>query len=121
VEVIRDSYDVVESTTHYTHYEASSELGSTEKFFFFMKKPKGLVIQHLQLSKTRFKTKADAVAWCRKNGFRTDRFKEKENYYHFTQRDKRLFRSETFVTVKITRGVQAVMGRLKKKKMVSLF
>ena len=104
----------------YYRYSGDSELkGAT--VFFAAKRQKGLVIQHLQLSKERFNSKAQAVTWCKRNGFRTDRFKEKENYYHFTQRDKRLFRPETFVTVKITRGVQAVMGRLKKKKMFSIF
>ena len=71
------------------------------------------VIQHLIFDKTIFPSEDDARLWAREHGFVVEEVIEKENSWHITQLDPSEFVEETFRTIKVTTGVQAVVGVLK--------
>lgn len=77
--------------------------------------PRGTQIQSLVLSKRRFPTLADARRWVSDHGFKTRHAgkapDETENSWRFRQRDPGDFRR--LRTIRLTDGVQAVVGPLK--------
>lgn len=66
-------------------------------------------VQSLVLSKTRFKTVAEARAWVKENGGITDKVDEKPNTFRFRQFNPSLCKDGTFRNKKITEGVIAVI------------
>ena len=80
--------------------------------------PTGFAVQTLVLSKKQFESVGDARKWISGHGFKT-RLKgkgpdETSTSYRFRQRPPGDFQAGTFRTFRITDGVQAVGGRLKR-------
>lgn len=72
-------------------------------------------IQTLIMDRSRFRTRASATAWARENGMRHDKVDETENSYRLRQREPGEFVDWSFRTIRITNGVQAVIGRLRER------
>ena len=70
-------------------------------------------VQTVILSKTRFRTAAEARRWARAHDFRTDKIDETENSFRFRQRNPGDFKPRSFRTKEIDRGVSIVTGHLK--------
>ena len=90
------------------------------------KPPSGMVIQTLILSKTVFKTMAAAAKWVRDHGFKVGTSKgkvpvakpapeETSTSFRFRQRPPGDFQAGTLRTIRLTEGVSAVVGRLKRQ------
>lgn len=77
------------------------------------KQEDGLVIQTLIFSREEFQTLDQAVAWAKDHDFRSDKTDELEETFRLRQKDPSEFDPETFRTITLTDGVQAVVGRLK--------
>lgn len=71
--------------------------------------PDGTVVQTLILSKERFETREEALNWARDNDFKTDKLDETEDSWRIRQLDPSVCREETFRTIPLTEGVQAVI------------
>jgi ClpP class serine protease len=69
-------------------------------------------MQTLIFSKDTF-SRAQAVAWAKRNGKKYDSVDETEDSYRLRQRDPGDFDKESFRTIDITKGVKAVVGHLK--------
>jgi len=93
------------------------EIGRSEEEETFQRG--SLVIQTLILSKEEFNSLNAATAWVRAHDFKVmfqdKRPDETENSYRFRQRDPGTFEQGSFRTFRITDGVQATGGRLKRK------
>jgi hypothetical protein len=70
-------------------------------------------VQTVILSKTVFKTAAEARRWVREHDFHARKIDETETSYRFRQRDPGDFRPRSLRTKQITRGVSIVTGHLK--------
>jgi len=79
----------------------------------------GAEVQTVICSREKFATVAAASSWCREHGFRTDKVDETEDSYRFRQFDPgdcaegALDNGETFATIQLTDGVQAVVCQKK--------
>lgn len=69
--------------------------------------------QTLIMSKERFTTRAAAKSWAKDNGFKSDDVRETTRSWRLRQRPPGDFRQTSFRVISMTRGVQAVIGRLK--------
>lgn len=74
---------------------------------------KSSVIQHLIFDKEIFPNEEDARLWAREHGFVVEEVIEKDNAWHITQLDPSEFVEDSFRTIAITTGIQAVVGILK--------
>jgi len=70
-------------------------------------------IQTLVLSRDKFKSADDAKKWAREHDFKGGAVDETEDSYHIRQRDPGDFKDDSFRTVSLKDGVQAVVGNLK--------
>lgn len=84
----------------------------------FIKKEQGsLVIQSIICSKDVFKSEAEARKWIEEHNFSVEYgVDETDTSYRYRQRDPSDFIDDSFVTVQLTDGVVAVMGKLKENK-----
>jgi len=71
----------------------------------------GSVVQTLIFDKKVFPTRESATRWAREHDFRADKVDETENSWRLRQREPGDF--IRFRTIRLTRGVQAVIGPLK--------
>lgn len=71
-------------------------------------------VQTLLLSKDRFRSPQDAKQWATEHKFRASKVDEKENTYRLRQHAPGLYGPDTFRTIELTDGVQAVIGKRKK-------
>jgi hypothetical protein len=92
--------DVFESIAEYFMYEAQRGRPPT-------------TVQTLIMSKERFATKGSAQTWARENGFKSDDVRETTLSWRLRQRLPGAFKQTSFRVIAMTRGVQAVVGRLK--------
>lgn len=72
----------------------------------------GMVVQTLILAKADF-SKEEAIAWVESHDFHAEKIDETEDSYRFRQREPSEFDQESFRTITLTKGVQAVVGKLK--------
>lgn len=72
----------------------------------------GLEIQTLIFSKAVF-TQQEAEAWADEHGFVASSVDETEDSYRLRQQDPELFEEDSFKTIDLTEGVQAVIGKKK--------
>jgi hypothetical protein len=72
-------------------------------------------VQTLVFDKQVFKTRAAAETWARDHDFKADKVDETETSFRIRQRDPGDFKEGSFRTIEITRGVKAVIGRLKEE------
>jgi hypothetical protein len=73
-----------------------------------------LETQSLVFDKERF-SRAEAVAWAREHDYKADKVDETEESWRLRQRDPGDFVEDSFRTVELDDGVQAVMGHLKER------
>lgn len=92
--------DVFESAAEYFMYEAQRGRPPT-------------TVQTLIMSKERFSTKAEAQTWARDHGFKAEDVRETTRSWRLRQRNPGEFTQTSFRVISMTRGVQAVIGRLK--------
>lgn len=69
-------------------------------------------VQTLIFDKKVFSRKG-AVQWAKTHDFRSSDVDETEESYRLRQRDPKKFRPGSFRTTELTKGVQAVVGKLK--------
>lgn len=69
----------------------------------------GTRVQTLLFSKTHF-TKSGAKRWARDHGYVAQKVDEKPNTYRVRQHDPRRFGKHSFRTIRLTDGVEAVVG-----------
>lgn len=72
----------------------------------------GLEIQSLLFSKDKF-TEEDAIAWAKEHGFKSSDIDETEDSIRIRQDDPDLFEEDSFKTIDLTQGVQAVVAKRK--------
>lgn len=72
------------------------------------------VVQTLIFDKAVFKTAEEAKKWAREHEFRADKVDETDESWRLRQRDPGDFEEGSFRTITLTKGVQAVVGHLKK-------
>jgi len=72
------------------------------------------VVQTLIFSKEVFKTAESAQTWAKEHDFQHDKVDETDDSWRLRQRDPGDFDPESFRTITLTTGVQAVVGHLKK-------
>jgi phage head maturation protease len=70
-------------------------------------------VRSLELAKTRFKTRAAAIAWLKEHGFATDRIDETEHTYTIAQALEKDFSIDTLQTVDVENGIRAILGKRK--------
>jgi HK97 family phage prohead protease len=75
-----------------------------------------MVIQSLIFVKEMF-TKEEAIKWAKDHGFKFEGVDETEDSYRIRQENPEDFKPNSFRTIDITKGVQAVIGKLKEKNM----
>jgi hypothetical protein len=75
-------------------------------------KSSGTKVQTLIFSKKRFSRK-QAVAWARTHDFRSNDVDETDETFRLRQRDPKRFKPGSFRTIQLTKGVHAVIGRLR--------
>lgn len=92
--------DVFESIAEYFMYEAQQGRPPT-------------TTQTLIMSKIRFNTKSEAQSWARDHGFKSDDTRETTRSWRLRQKPLGSFVQTSFRVISMTRGVQAVIGRLK--------
>lgn len=99
--VAGDGYmlDVFVSSAEYFMYEAAAGRSPT-------------TVQTLIMSKTRFKTKAEAKTWAQEHGFKNDDVRETSQSWRLRQKQPSEFNQTSFRILAMTRGVQAVVGRV---------
>jgi hypothetical protein len=73
-------------------------------------------IQTLIFSKEVFDSAEAAQSWAKDHDFKSDKVDETENTYRLRQRDPGDFKDDSFKTIELTDGVQAVIGVLKAAK-----
>lgn len=71
-------------------------------------KATGTKIQSVLCSKERFKTAAEARAWCKAHNFKSSKVDETDDYYRFRQFPPGNCTSGTYGTISLTDGVKAV-------------
>lgn len=76
--------------------------------------PVGTKIQTLIFDKDVF-TKAKAISWADHKGFLTEKVDDKEDTYRIRQRHPFEFKAGSMRTIKLKKGVQAVIGCPRKK------
>lgn len=76
--------------------------------------PSGTQIQTIVFAKENF-TLEQATQWAEDHGFRTDKVDETEESYRIRQRPPQDFEDDTFRTIEIDTGIQAVIGVPKEK------
>ena len=93
------------------------------------KPPAGLVVQTIICSKDRFKTVGAAIRWVREHGFKVPSggvnkgkvpvakpgIDETSTSWRFRQRPPSDFQAGSMRTIRLTEGVSAVVGRLKRQ------
>jgi len=85
----------------------------------------GAEAQTVICSKERFSSVSEASSWCREHGFRTDKVDPTDDSYRFRQFDPgdcaegALDNGETFATIRLDDGVQAVVCKKKEGRAVS--
>ena len=89
-------------------FDADDLRGNPAKRF-----PRSTVIQSLIFDKDYF-TKSQAKRWAAQNEFVSTGVDTKENTYRLRQYDPSVFARGTFRTIKLSQGVQAVIGMPKK-------
>jgi len=72
------------------------------------------VVQTLIFSKEVFETAESAKDWAKERDYKSDKVDETEDSWRLRQRDPGDFDPESFRTITLTKGVQAVVGHLKK-------
>lgn len=72
-------------------------------------------IQTLIFDKSVFDTAEKAMSWARDHDFNADKFDETSDSYRIRQKDPLLFVGDSFRTIGITDGINAVIGILKKE------
>lgn len=85
-------------------WESGAETSATKR--------QPMTTQTLILSKDRFKSLPDAQAWCKKHGFKSG-VDETTNSYRFRQREPSDFADGSLRTIKLDKGIDAVVGHLK--------
>jgi len=75
-------------------------------------KRKPLKVQTLIFRRPLF-TRKSAVAWARTHDFRSNDVDETESSYRLRQRDPSRFVPGSFRTIRLSKGVQATLGRLR--------
>lgn len=75
--------------------------------------PKGMTIQTIILNKKRWPTKAEAKTWAKSKGFFSASVAETSGSWRIRQRAPETFSQETFRTIIMTNGADAVVGKLK--------
>lgn len=81
----------------------------------------GTTVQTLILDKKTFPTEAEARRWVEDHGFRADKVDDNENTFRYRQHDPEDFDpngfgpGERFRTIRLTEGVQAVIGFVREK------
>lgn len=88
--------------------------GNEERVAQYLVKRVSTEIQTIICSKRRFRSVAEAAQWVREHGFAAGKVDETEDSYRFRQREPEEFQPNSFRTITLTRGVQAVIGRPKK-------
>lgn len=74
---------------------------------------KPMIIQGIICSKTHFKTLEEAREWVHEHGFNTAALGEDEMSYRFRQRDPAEFVPNSFSSMELADGVNAVVGKLR--------
>lgn len=92
--------DMFESAAEYFMYEVQQRRPPT-------------TVQTLIMSKDRFPTRAEAKSWASGHGFKSDDIRETTRSWRLRQRPPGDFQQTSFRVISMTRGVQAVIGRLK--------
>jgi purine-nucleoside phosphorylase len=75
------------------------------------KKKESTTVQTLIFSKKHF-TKSEAKAWAKSHDYKSSGVDETEKSYRIRQRDPGDFKKDSLRTIKMTTGVQAVVGHL---------
>lgn len=73
----------------------------------------GTVVQTLIFSKEKFKTAEEVLRWAGEHGFDHDKVDETGESFRLRQREPGDFTDGSFRTIELTKGVAAVIGRLK--------
>jgi len=71
------------------------------------------IVQTLIFSKEAFKTAEDAKGWADTHGFDHDKVDETDESFRLRQRDPAEFKDGSFRTIELTKGVSAVIGKIK--------
>lgn len=72
----------------------------------------GTIVQTLILAKDAFKTAEDAKRWAADHGFEAAKIDETADSFRLRQREPAEFQDKSFRTIELTKGVQAVIGKL---------
>ena len=73
----------------------------------------GTIVQTLILAKDEFKTAEEAQRWAADHGFDHDKVDETGDSFRLRQQDPGQFQGNSFRTIELTKGVQAVTGKIK--------
>lgn len=76
----------------------------------------GTVVQTLIFSKEKFKAAEEAKRWAGEHGFDHDKADETGESFRLRQRDPGEFQDESFKTIELSDGIQAVIGALKESR-----
>ena len=71
--------------------------------------PVGTQVQTLILSQ-QFFNQREASSWIRRHGFRLTKIDESSNFWRFRQQDPNAFEKDSFRTIRLRPGVEAVIG-----------
>ena len=73
----------------------------------------GTIVQTLIFGKDVFKTAEEATRWAADHGFENAKVDETGDSFRLRQRDPGQFQDNSFRTIELTKGVAAVIGKLK--------
>lgn len=76
-----------------------------------LKGEKGTEVQTLIFDKEKFE-KEECIDWAKEHGYKADKVDDADGTYRLRQRDPKDFDQDTFKTIELTEGVEAVVGRL---------
>ena len=99
----------IEPSKVYKIYDGDEELEKSEKA---AKAKDATHIQSVLFAKSKF-SKAEAAKWLKDHDFDGTSVDEKEDTLRYRQQDPGKFKRGSFRTIKLTDGVQAVIGHLK--------
>jgi hypothetical protein len=71
-------------------------------------------IQTLVLSKEKFERQSEAAQWAKEHDFNIGNVRETDDSWRILQRSTTDFQEQSFRTIELEPGIQAVIGRLKR-------
>lgn len=110
IELDEKRLEYIEDLTELETFEEKNIIEAEKK-----EKPDSAVVQTLVFSKEVFKTVEEVKKWIKDHPpFKMEKIHETKTSYRIRQRDPAKFDPKSFRTINITKGIQAVIGKLKK-------